>query len=317
MATGLSSDPGLGNPGDPDDAVARHVGGLPVMGYARTPGVPAVTVHRRAGSGREGGAGLGSHVHDFLALFYVERGERTLRVDERTWSVGAGDVVVIAPGAVITPVHDDEGPDVQVWSVFFPADLVDPDAPSSPPAWRAHPLLFPFTRGGRPGGERLHIPPEDRPAWLAELSALAAELHDRRDGYAEAARAHVTLLLVRLGRLGADVPADPRDPDETLVAAVFDALEARFGEPITARDVAADVGRSPGHVTTVVRRRTGRTVGQWVTERRLQEARRLLATTDLTVSAIAGRVGYRDPGYFIRRFRTAHGLAPQEWRRAG
>ena len=52
-------------------------------------------------------------------------------------------------------------------------------------------------------------------------------------------------------------------------------------------------------------------------ERRLQEARRLLATTDLTVAAITGRVGYRDPGYVIRRFRAAHGLAPQEWRRAG
>ncbi len=101
------------------------------------------------------------------------------------------------------------------------------------------------------------------------------------------------------------------------MAAVFDALEASFREPITARDVAAAVGRSPGHVTTVVRRRTGRTVGRWVTERRLQEARRLLATTDLTVAAIAGRVGYRDPGYFIRRFRAAHDLTPQEWRRAG
>ena len=95
------------------------------------------------------------------------------------------------------------------------------------------------------------------------------------------------------------------------------AREARFSEPITARDVASAVGRSPGHVTTVVRRRTGRTVGRWVTERRLQEARRLLASTDLTVAAVATRVGYRDPGYFIRRFRAAHDLTPQEWRRAG
>ena len=43
-----------------------------------------------------------------------------------------------------------------------------------------------------------------------------------------------------------------------------EAREARSSEPITARDVAAAVGRSPGHVTTVVRRRTGRTVGRWV-----------------------------------------------------
>jgi Helix-turn-helix domain len=71
-------------------------------------------------------------------------------------------------------------------------------------------------------------------------------------------------------------------------------------------------------VTTVVGRRTGRTVQQWITERRLAEARRLLAQTDLTVQAVAGRVGYADAGYLIRRFHAAHGVPPpQEWRGAG
>ena len=49
----------------------------------------------------------------------------------------------------------------------------------------------------------------------------------------------------------------------------------------------------------------------------MQEARRLLADSDLTVAEIAGRVGYREVGYFIRRFRTAHGVPPAAWRRAG
>jgi AraC-like DNA-binding protein len=66
-----------------------------------------------------------------------------------------------------------------------------------------------------------------------------------------------------------------------------------------------------------VRRRTGRTVGQWITERRMAEARRLLDGTDLTVAAVGARVGFRDPGYFVRTFRRAHGTAPQAWRRAG
>jgi AraC family transcriptional regulator, transcriptional activator of pobA len=67
----------------------------------------------------------------------------------------------------------------------------------------------------------------------------------------------------------------------------------------------------------VVGRRTGRTVQQWITERRMREARRLLADTDLTVTEIAPRVGYREAGYFVRRFRTAHGVTPGAWRRAG
>jgi AraC-like DNA-binding protein len=67
----------------------------------------------------------------------------------------------------------------------------------------------------------------------------------------------------------------------------------------------------------VVGRKTGRTVQQWITERRMTEARRLLAGTDLTVQAVGARVGYRDASYFIRSFRRGHGVTPLEWRHAG
>ena len=296
--------------------VRRDVDGVPHVGYARTPGVPAVTVARWS---RSSPPGMRDHVHahDFLAVLYVERGSGRMIVDGRVWSLHDGDVLVIAPGAVITPSGDRHLDDTLVWAVFFPSDLVDPDAPSSPAAWRAHPMLYPFTRLRRPGGRLLHVAPGERAAWLTALTALDDELRTRRDGYAEAAQAHVTLLLVRLARLDTDVPDDLRRHDEPLLGAAFDVIETRYRDPISTRDVAAAVGLSPGHLTTVVRRGTGRTVGQWLTERRLQEARRLLATTDLTVAAVAGRVGYPDPGYFTRRFRVAHGLTPQEWRQAG
>jgi AraC family transcriptional activator of pobA len=64
----------------------------------------------------------------------------------------------------------------------------------------------------------------------------------------------------------------------------------------------------------VVRRKTGRTVQQWITQRRLQEARRLLTDTDLPITAVARRCGYTDPSYFIKRFRTEHQLTPAQWR---
>ncbi|MCD2196765.1 AraC family transcriptional regulator [Actinomycetospora endophytica] len=296
--------------------VHRDVDGVPLVGYTRSPGAPAVTVARWT-SASPPGLGDREHAHDFLVLLYVEHRAGPMTVDGRTWHLDTGDVLVIAPGAVVTPSEGSPAEDRVVWAVFFPPDLVDPDAPSSPAAWRAHPLLYPFTRLRHPSGRRLHVVPEQRAAWLADLTALADELGTRRDGYAEAARAHVTLLLVRLARLDTDVPDDLRRHDEPLLAATFDEIEARFRVPVSTRDVAAVVGVSPGHLTTVLRRGTGRTVGQWLTERRLQEARRLLATSDLTVAAVAGRVGYPDPGYFVRRFRAAHGLTPQEWRRAG
>ena len=77
------------------------------------------------------------------------------------------------------------------------------------------------------------------------------------------------------------------------------------------------MGLTPGHLTTVARRKTGRTVQEWIAERRMAEARRLLVETDLAVEEVGRRVGYGDPVYFVRSFGRAHGATPLGWRRAG
>ena len=80
--------------------------------------------------------------------------------------------------------------------------------------------------------------------------------------------------------------------------------------------MARAVSLTPGHLTPVVRRKTGRTVQDWITERRMTEARRLLVETDQSMSVISREVGYPDPSYFARSFRRAHNLTPRDWRQA-
>ena len=287
--------------------------GVRLVGYPRTAGLPAITV-RHWTRFPDDAPVHEAHAHDFLVLLHVERGDGSVRIDGRDHALATGDTFVVAPGAVVAPQHGHSG-DARIWAVFFPADAVDPSAVASLVSWRTHPLLSPFVGGARGGVQRLRVPPEERAVWLGHLGDLDAELRDRREGYADAARAHLALLLVRLARLHPAVPADLGV--EPLLAAVLELVEARYHEPISLRDVADAVGLTTGHLTTVVGRRTGRTVQQWITERRMREARRLLADTDLTVAEIAPRVGYRDAGYFVRRFRTGHGVSPAAWRRAG
>ncbi len=203
------------------------------------------------------------------------------------------------------------------WAVSFPPEGLGPNTPDALLSWRAHPLLFPFAHGAARDGQRLKVPVAERRAWSRRLSALKHELQTRHDGYREAAVAHLTLLLVDVSRLAADVAGDLRLRDEPLVAEVFDFIERHYHERISLRDVAAAVNVSSGHLTTIVRRKTGRPVQEWITERRMAQARRLLAETDLTVGELGRRVGYRDPVYFVRSFRRAHGTTPLQWRRAG
>ena len=296
----------------------RRGGGLPVRTYEAVPGVPPVSVSRFPVQEPlpEGPPEGYAHTHDFLALAYFERGGGSVRLGDREWRIEAGDAYVIAPGEV---VGGDAGgfEGVEGWTVSFPPEALGDQAPGAFLSWRAHPLLFPFVGGAAGGAQRLAVPHEDRASWTGRFCALDAELRGRRDGYREAVLSHLTLLLVELSRLAADVVGDLKLKDEPLLAEVFGFIEERYREQISLKDVARAVGLSAGHLTTVVGRKTGRTVLEWIAERRMAEARKLLVETDLSVLEVGRRVGYGDAGYFARTFRRAHGATPLGWRRAG
>ena len=161
--------------------------------------------------------------------------------------------------------------------MFFDPAALNDGARSPWPTWRSHPLLFPFLHGHTGGLLQLQVPPQRKSFWDNTIESMEAELDARREGYREAALAHLTLLLIDLARMADDVVGDLRRSGEPLIADVFAVIDRRIAEPLSLRDVARELGLTPGHLTTVVRRRTGRTVQEWIIERRMAEARALLS----------------------------------------
>jgi AraC-like DNA-binding protein len=292
--------------------MARPVGyraGVPIYQYRSSPEVPPVSVLRFEAHTRP--AHERPHIHDFPVLMYIERAGQTT-VGDPPRPARDGDAYVLAPGQVVDPTVAttiDAGR-----GVFFDPTALGGDRQAPWSSWRAHPLLFPFLHGTPDGLLRLHVPPRRRPMWTATIAAIETELTDRDEGYRQAALANLTLLLVDVARLATDIVGDLRRSNEGLLAEVFDVIEQRFAEPLSLRGVARSVGITPGYLTTLVRRRTGRTVGDWITERRMVRARQLLADTDLPVNDIARLVGLSDPGYFARVFRRNNGVTPRAWR---
>lgn len=103
-------------------------------------------------------------------------------------------------------------------------------------------------------------------------------------------------------------------PDDPKLASVFQFIEANYQRSITLSEVAQQAGYSPAYLTNLVQLQTGRTIKQWIIERRMAQARALLATTNQSVQSIAETSGYSDAGYFTRQFRQYHNLSPQAWR---
>jgi two-component system response regulator YesN len=79
-------------------------------------------------------------------------------------------------------------------------------------------------------------------------------------------------------------------------------------------DVAAHVGLSPNHLSTVFSSEAGETLRDYLTRLRMEQAKELLRTTNLSAAEICARVGYNDPHYFSAAFKRATGLAPRHFR---
>jgi AraC-like DNA-binding protein len=127
-------------------------------------------------------------------------------------------------------------------------------------------------------------------------------------------RALLIQMLIDIARLTiANLDNFPVNAPPFLVK-VFDFIENNYTKPISLSDLAIAMNLSASHLATTVREMTGRTVLEWIKERRMAEARRLLLETDGDMAQIAEAVGYQDENYFIRQFRQVHLTTPRVWR---
>lgn len=192
------------------------------------------------------------------------------------------------------------------WGIrFFPACY----APSELGA-----LLAPFERAASGASTVVHIP-TSRQEYLV---GLCAELHRETTRGGPAAHVELTqksllaLILTEVARASAVTSTAGLQP--TLVGDALRFIERNCLLPLSLRDVAAAVNKSPSYVATTVKGATGKTVVEWIIAGRLAEARNRLLHTDERIDVIAERVGYADPTHFIRLFRRTHDATPAAWR---
>lgn len=244
-------------------------------------------------------------IHEHAACAYFTRGRAVFEQRER-FEVRAGDVVLVPAGEAHRTQPLD---DAAWWGIGFCAPCLAPTELAR--------LLDPFERA-RAGASAVVRIPEARRAQMAHLCAELA----REAGAQGPAQAHgelvtrslFALVLAEIARAAGTAPASDVQPD--LVREALRYIELRCLEPISLREVAAAVGRSPSYLTATVKRATGRSVVEWIIAGRLSEARNRLLHTDEMVEIIAERVGYADATHFIRLFRRTHGVTPAAWRAA-
>jgi len=88
-----------------------------------------------------------------------------------------------------------------------------------------------------------------------------------------------------------------------------------YAQPLSATELAAELGMSESRFSRFFRRSTGNTFHDFVNRIRINRAGQLLMETDRLVSDICYEVGFNNIANFNRRFLEIKGLTPSEFRR--
>ncbi len=267
-----------------------------------------------------------SHVYTYynpmpwLSIKTMSNGQALYEIDGGRFVVDEGGYLILNHEQAYT-IHIDSPTTVESFCVFFPPGWAE-DVRRSAATPDAYLLDDPSLPVVQPVSffERLY--PHDTLV-SPQIAQLRVALQQERGdaGYLEE---KLRLLLAGMLYLQADIQREiarvPAARPGTRVELyrrlhrARDYMHASLGEALTITDIAAVAELSPYHFMRSFKEVFGQRPHAYLTQRRLERARFLLARTDQAVTHICFEVGFESPGAFSSLFHRQTGLSPRAYR---
>lgn len=248
------------------------------------------------------------HSHHSYELMYVYSGEIVHRFDGGAVKLMEGDLLLIAPGEHHS--IDACAEECIAVNIICEADFM-------------HGELMPLIAACAPVGEllngtlsHLHMASRSDPSARSAAEMLISEFLDPDIASMGMIKCYLAALINALYRVyGAnDGHVYLKDGGgRGDISYIFSYIQNHFAT-VTLGELARIFGYDSYYLSKVIRRSTGATFIELKHYFCIEEAKRLLRATDLTVREVSERVGFSNMSYFYRIFAAGCGCTPAEYR---
>ena len=249
--------------------------------------------------------------HNFYELCCVEQGEITLDLDGETHTLTAGDLIVIRPGCRHS-YFSPHGNGSRAFVVCFECTshtlrlLTGVVFASTEDEAYCIRRMVVECRSTFRMNDRDQLEPLSSPAFGGQ-QAIILQLEYLLIG----------LLRRHLSEKRSDVVFLSRDkfyPD--LVEIITAYLRDNVRQRISLNDVCEKFNYSRSFICKIFKEQTGESLISYFNRLKIEEAKRLLADTDMTVISISEMLGFSEAKYFGVTFKKQEGMSPQSYRAA-
>lgn len=241
------------------------------------------------------------HQHEFSEIVIVWRGNGLHVLNDRPWLITCGDVFYIRD----SDCHSyDSVNNLVLDNILYCRDrfglgldwnqLLPQQGPDTPGCWRLTTRGMSLARGVISQLERESRKSDPLSVQLSEALFLQLTLILRRHGYA------------------ADRPWAL--PEGEQLDLLMSALQGALARPFDLAAFCQQNQLSERALRQLFRQQTGMTIGHYLRQLQLCQAKYLLRTQDCLISEVAARCGFDDSNYFSVVFTRDTGLTPTAWR---
>ncbi len=124
-------------------------------------------------------------------------------------------------------------------------------------------------------------------------------------------RAMLDQALSFFGSMAEQRPVSPGSVQTVRRARLY--LAEHYSQALSLKDVADVLGVSAGYLSKSFKANGGDSFTEYLTEVRLEAAKRMMRETELSISDISYEVGFSDPGYFSKCFRKHESISPSDY----
>ena len=242
-----------------------------------------------------------AHSHDNLSeIIYVKEGEGDFIVDNVLYRAKKGDILVYNKSVVHDEKSDPEKPLRTYFCGISNLFLKDCEEGCLIPA------------GVKP------IINADKYSYKVEsyISSIFEECYSQIMGYETICQNLIISLIILIKRIMNTDIGLREEPDMTILGTkIKEYIDKNYTKDISINDIANSLYISRHYLSHVFKDDTGTSPVNYIIDRRIGQARKLLLTTNKTIQQISYDVGYENTNYFSMLFKRKTGITPGEFRK--
>lgn len=239
-----------------------------------------------------------AHTHHFTELFYITRGRGNFFIENKTFSVKENDLVIVNPNVSHTEMGCANTPMeyivLGINGLQFKNEIDDAHSDYSV-------YNFPHSR------EELGI----------YLKMLLKEVQKKNDNFESICQNLLEILIwIIIRETKAVLSITPAKKITKECRFIEQYLDEHFTEDITLQTLSNLTYLNKYYLVHAFKNYKGTSPINYLIEKRISEAKHLLATTNYPIAKIATLVGFSSQSYFSQVFRKEVNMSPNEYRKA-